>query len=159
MKKISFYIILLFLVSCNSNPYIKEECIGYKEITQTNKLKQGDTLPNFTMYTAKGSRISLNNLSKSSVYIFFKTKKSPLGEINDEILNEELRIHAKRNNIDLIIGLDIKIAKIYGVEIKDEKIEKSILLITNKEKVIQKIYENICEDEIINILKKEKNSP
>lgn len=160
MRRIIFYIIVIFIFSCKSNEYINEECVGNKKINKTNQLKLGDILPSFTIYTSKGSRIFLNDLNKDGVFIFFKTEKNPKGGgINDEILNEELKKVANNNNIDLLVGLDLKIAKIYGADIKDNKIEKSILFIANNGKVIQKIYENVCEDEIIEILNELKTSP
>ncbi len=66
---------------------------------------------------------------------------------------------ALENNTDLLIGLDFKIANLYGLDIDNGKLKNSILFITNKEYSIQKIYKDVCEDDIIRMLKNRKASP
>ncbi len=157
MKKRILYIVILFSFSCTPERYVDETCVGNKALTQVGNLNIGDTLPGFTGYTSKGTRFSLKESNKDKVYIFFKTKENPLGFcINDEIVNEEINKMVQKRSVDLLVGLDLKIAGFYGLNIQNGKIEKSVLFIADKNKAIEKIYEDICEKDIVHFLNEEK---
>ncbi len=159
MKKIIFYIVLTSFLSYKLDNYIDEECVRYRELIQVNNLRIGNYLPNFTAYTLKGTRVSTTDLNKERIFIFFKKEKYPGFLINNEILHKGLGKTALENNTDLLIGLDFKIANLYGLDIDNGKLKNSILFIVNKEHSIQKIYKDVCEDDIIRMLKNRKASP
>ncbi len=147
------FLMTLSLVSCNEEKYIKEKCLSMVSLSKTLTLKVKDTIPGFSGRTHIGTRFSLNSFNKDYLLLLFKKQKYPMGGLlNEEIIYNELGKLANTYNVDILIGLDIKIAKIYGAEILKNEIKNNLLFVVDRNKTIQKIYRDVCEEDVILIL-------
>ncbi len=149
MNKLSIYTLLFVLLSsCQGKQYQPEECGQSIPISNTKTLTISDTLIG---YEPIGTFDTSFDQIKHPTLILFKSKPIPsaTGLYNDEITYKKIGEIAKENNIDVLIETDYKIAHLYGVELAENAIKQSILIIANENKVIQEIYENACEEDII----------
>ncbi len=157
MKKIAHYILFFTLMSCEVGGYKDEKCIGYQELTHVNALRVGSLLPDFTAYTPEGTRISPRDLKQRRLFIFFKSNHLSSGFLaNKEILHKGLGEMASEYNADLVIGSDLKIANLYGLDIDSDRLSTSFLFIADEKNIILKIYKDVCEEDIVTMLKKER---
>lgn len=158
MKNIPIYLLLAFLLfSCAKKHYISEDCGKSKKIMNTKTLSVLDTLIG---YNPIGKLETSFNQINHPTYIFFKTNKLNSGGLyNDEIIYKDIGKLAKLKSVDVIFETDLKIANLYGLEIVENRIRNSCLFIADEKKVIQEIYENSCEEDIVSILNRIQTSP
>ncbi len=152
MKKLLLHLVLVPLLSCKSNPFVQEECSGHKIAMRTKHLKAGDTLPSF--YPLGHGNMSFNDLKGKKTLVFFKKEKvKPPNLLNNEIEYLGMGKLAQKHGVDIIVLSDAKIAGVYGVDYNSGSLADSYLFVAEENKVIQKIYKNVCEEDIIKFLK------
>ena len=153
-------IILIICFSCNKNyrkiNYKRSSCIGYQNIFLTKKQKKLQGSVSFS-----GVTTFKKNFGKEfgeEVLLYFKKGQNSFGELlDDEINDEDLLKNIRIKNYHFIIATDIKIAKIFDVPILHLpqggwEIESDYLFMI-KNLHIKKVYKDICEEEIISLLK------
>ena len=158
------FLILLFLGACRTKskkatifePYKRSTCIGYRELSLTKKQIALQGKAAFGGYTDYDKRFGKE--FKEEVLVYFKKGAQPFGCIlNEEINNNELLDLVKPNGKHLIITIDLKTAKIFDVPILHlpqggwEIVSDYLFMIKNLH--IKKVYKDICEEEIISLLK------
>lgn len=143
---------LFILLTCN---FIS--CDKTESIEKTAVLKINDKLPSF--YPLGNNKLSFLDLKKERTIIFFKkdTDDIDIG-YNEEINTPTIWDKIKEKQIDFIVVSDLKIAKNYGVQFTNNKIKDNYLFIADKNKNIQKIYKNVCVNNITKIITKTYNT-
>lgn len=146
MKKIGLFILLICgFISCDKN------CGKIESIEKTEVLEINDKLPGF--YPLGNNKLSFLDLKKEQTIIFFKKEIDDIHTgYNEEISNNIIWEKIKEKHIDFIVVSDLKVAKNYGVQIKNNKIKNNHLFIADKNKNIQKIYKNVCINNIPKII-------
>ncbi|WP_452222784.1 hypothetical protein [Lacinutrix chionoecetis] len=148
MKKTVVHIlILLSLFSCKQ----ENNCNSLTPIEETEKLKIGDKLPSF--YPLGDNKQSFSDLKKEKTIVFFKSESDDIQEGYNKEINHAIWPELKNVNADIIVISDLKIAGIYGIFLKENKIDNNVLFIADKNKIIRKIYSNICIENILEIIK------
>ena len=152
MKKTGLFILLICgFISCKNN------CSKIESIEKTEVLKINDKLPSF--YPFGSNKLSFLDLKKEQTIIFFKKEIDDIHiGYNEEINNTTIWREIKEKQIDFIVVSDLKIAKNYGVQITNNKIKDNYLFIADKNKNIQKIYKNVCVNNITKIITKTYNT-
>ncbi|MEL0644968.1 hypothetical protein V6251_11295 [Olleya sp. Ti.3.14] len=147
MKKTIVLIVIIFnLFSCKKD----NNCDMLTSIEKTEKLKIGDKLPGF--YPLGNNKLSFLDLKKEKIAVFFKSENDNIKEGYNQEIDDIIWQELKNNNVDIIVISDLKIAGIYGIFTKENKINNNILLIADNNKIIKKIYKNICINNIANII-------
>lgn len=153
MKKNILYIILLCIcTACSSTNYQDEPCTGFSPVNETRTIKIGDTIPDFRVATSTDKILNISSLNKNKLFIFFKKNNGANIFLNKEIPHKDMAQAAQKKQCDLLIISDLKAAKIYGVDITKNNQIANTLFIVSKNKTIEKIYTDICENEIVDLM-------
>ncbi|MCV6628517.1 MAG: hypothetical protein OIF50_01520 [Flavobacteriaceae bacterium] len=152
-KKFLIFIVVISVWACKQQ-YIPETCGNIQDIYKTETLTTGDTLIPFAPIGSNNTPFS--SLNNTTFLLFKKNSKPFTGGYNEEIaeagsifLNREIIALAKQKGIDIVVETDLKIAKIYGLEILAEgRLRKSGLFVADSNRIVSAIYKNICEEDI-----------
>lgn len=151
--------VFLFFSCYETRKYTPEKCGSIEEVSKTENLSISDTLIGFSGFTSEEQRVSLFKLNKEFIFFYFKKNienqenNGYIFYLNEEIPYKDLGQSISAKNGNIIITDDAKIADAYGVKLKDGyKIQTTTLFIADKNKVIQRIYENACEEDIIRLV-------
>ena len=151
-KNILHIISICFCIACSSTDYQDEPCTGLTPMNETHTLKIGDTIPDFRFVTFTDNTLNISSLNKNKFFIFFKKNNGANIFLNKEIPHKSMAQAAQKKQCDLLIISDLKAAKIYGVDITKNNQIANTLFIVSKNKTIEKIYTDICENEIVDLM-------
>lgn len=147
-KGLSLILGLLLFSSC-----VGKKDSNIKEINNTSKLKLGDNIPSFSGYTENGNYFSIISLNRKALFLFFNNDESCL--LNDEISINNIGGLAQKKDIDILFISEMKIADVYGIEYTkhpEKKMKHSFLFIIDSQKRIEKIFRDVCAEDIVNLL-------
>jgi len=137
--------------------YNRSICTVYDECRLTKKQTTLQGKAGFSGVTDTKKEVGKEFSNK--VLLYFKKGKQPYGCISDnEINDKELLENVKEAGLHMIVISDLKIAKVFDVPILKLAeggyiIEKDYLFVIDNA-VIQRVYKNICERQIISLLQK-----
>ena len=141
-------ILLIFISACSKN--VKEtNCDNLESIDKTEVLNINDKLPGFYPL---GNKLSFSDLKKEKIAVFFKSENDDIKVGYNQEIDNAIWQELKNNKVDIIVISDLKIAGIYGIFTEENKINNNILLIADNNKIINKIYKNVCVNNIANII-------
>lgn len=136
--------------------YKRSKCVNYEEIPLTDKQKKLHGKAGFGGITDTQRRIG--DEFEEKVLLYFKKGLQEYDcLLNDEIDDKELINSAKANGMHLIVTTDIKIAKVFDVPVihlpqGGWELEYDYLFVI-KNMNIHKVYKNICEEDILLLLR------
>jgi hypothetical protein len=136
--------------------YKRSKCINYEEMPLTAKQKQLHGKAGFSGITDTQRRIG--DEFEEKVLLYFKKGLQDYDcLLNDEIDDKELINSAKANDMHIIVTTDMKIAKVFDVPVihlsqGGWELEYDYLFVIKKTN-IHKVYKNICEEDILLLLR------
>ncbi|GHU76766.1 hypothetical protein FACS189414_3140 [Bacteroidia bacterium] len=154
---IYWFLSLLFIIcmtNCNIGRQGRTDNIDMVEISQTNRLRVGDSIISFCGLTDSNLDFDMASLSRDALFIYFSNNNGTC-LLNEEILNHNTGKLAKDKNVDVLFISDMKIANLYGIEYTappERKMKHPVLFVVDSEKKIKRIFKNAATENIIDLL-------
>lgn len=150
------FLLLLLLYSCIKTENTKNHHVrdSMTEINRTSRLSIGDSVIGFGGKTDNKKSFDIMSLDRNVLFIFFDNSKSMV-LLNEEIKTKDIGKLAQQKNIDILFASELKMANSFGVEFTEppnRKFKHSILFIADNEKKIERIFKDVSEDDIVELL-------